>query len=269
MQVLLQDISTYETRTISQACMLTNTKVHRTSLEMLQTLFDFKAELCRGDLMPVGSVEFVSECFKIMGIHQIPLWYSYPKVLNLFLNRNIVVRSVSYVHNMLQSQPIVPALSPIFIKPAAKLKLFNGFIFYPDRDRAEYDEHDREQWDIVMAFRGKELIFVSNVVDFLSEWRYYIDDNKIIGSARYDDGPDEALSPELTVVHQMIEAMQTDHPYTLDVGRLSTGETALVETNDAWAIGLYGRALEPRVYLNFLGKRWKSIVEKQLTSKQN
>jgi len=59
------------------------------------------------------------------------------------------------------------------------------------------------------------------------------------------------------------------YPYTLDVGRLSTGGTALVETNDAWAIGLYGKALTPRVYLDFLGKRWKSIVEKHLTSNQN
>jgi len=266
MQVLLQDVSTYETRAISLACMLTDTKIHRTSLGMLQTLFDFKTELLTGDLMPVGSVEFVSECLTIMGINESPLWSTYPDELNDFLHRNIVVRSISYVRTMLQ--PRAPAMRPIFIKPAVQLKLFNGFVFYPDKKREEYDEHDTEQWDIVMSAPYKELVYVSEVVDFHSEWRYYIDDSNIIGSARYDDGPDSALQPDIDVVYQMIEALAITHPYTLDVGRLSTGGTALVETNDAWAIGLYGKALEPKVYLNFLGKRWESIVEKHLTGIQ-
>lgn len=262
MQVLLQDISTHETRTVSQACMLTDTKVHRTSLGMLQTLFDFKAELLRGDLMPVGSVEFVRECFLVMGI-ELPAW-SYPEELESFLQRKITVRTVSYVRTMNQAE----VFTPVFIKPAYQVKLFNGFVYDPSKKREDYDEHDQEQWDIVMSVEYKTLLCISEVVDFQSEWRYYIDDNKIIGSARYDDGPDAALAPELDVVHQMIEAMPINHPYTLDVGRLSTGGTALVETNDAWAIGLYGRALEPKTYLDFLGKRWKSIVEKQLTSNQ-
>ena len=265
MQVLLQDISTYETRTISQACMLSDIKVHRTSLGMLQTLFDFKTELLRGDLMPVGSVEFVRECFSIMDIES-PGWSSYPDELEEFLHRKLKVRSAPYIRIMYTSQAIE---TPVFIKPAYQVKLFNGFVFYPTKKREDYDEHDQEQWDIVMSADNKTLLCISDVVDFHSEWRYYIDDNKIIGSARYDDGPDSALAPEIDVVNQMIEAMPINHPYTLDVGRLSTGGTALVETNDAWAIGLYGKALTPRVYLDFLGKRWKSIVEKHLTSNQN
>ena len=264
MQVLLQDISTYETRAITQACMLTDTKVHRTSLGMLQTLFDFKAELLKGDLMPVGSVEFVSECFSIMGI-DLPRWLTYPEELEEFLCRKTKIQSAGSLRIQNFSQRLE---KPVFIKPA-KLKLFNGFVFYPSRKREDYDEHDQEQFDIVMSLDSSSILYVSEVVDFHSEWRYYINDNKIIGSARYDDGPDAALEPELDVVHQMIRAMPISHPYTLDVGRLSTGETALVETNDAWAIGLYGRALEPKVYLDFLGKRWQSIIEKQLTSNQN
>lgn len=263
MQVLLQDISTYETRAISQACMLTDVKVHRTSLGMLQTLFDFKAELLRGELMPVGSVEFVSECFSVMGI-DLPNWLTYPEELEEFLHRKTKIRSATYLRMQNFSQGLA---KPVFIKPV-KLKLFNGFVFYPSRKREDYDEHDQEQLDIVMSLDSSSILYVSEVVDFQSEWRYYIDDNKIIGSARYDDGPDAALAPEMDVVLQMIEAMPMSHPYTLDVGRLSTGGTALVETNDAWAIGLYGRALEPKAYLNFLGKRWKSIVEKHLTSNQ-
>jgi hypothetical protein len=230
---------------------------------MLQTLFDFKAELLHGDLMPVGSVEFVSECFSIIGI-QSPAWSSYPEELESFLQRRIKVRSGAYLRSMNQAEGI----NPVFIKPADQVKLFNGFIFYPYKKREDYDEHDQEQWDIVMSVDYKTLLCFSEIVDFHSEWRYYIDGNKIIGSVRYDDGPDAALPPEMDVVLQMIEAMPMSHPYTLDVGRLSTGVTALVEINDAWAIGLYGRALEPKAYLNFLGKRWKSIVEKHLTSNQ-
>ena len=47
------------------------------------------------------------------------------------------------------------------------------------------------------------------------------------------------------------------------------GKTVLVEVNDAWAIGLYGRALDPKDYLNFLGNRWKTIVQKELTRNAN
>jgi hypothetical protein len=44
------------------------------------------------------------------------------------------------------------------------------------------------------------------------------------------------------------------------MGVLSTGETAIVEVNDFWAIGLYDRALNPRVYLDLLQRRWNALV---------
>jgi hypothetical protein len=49
------------------------------------------------------------------------------------------------------------------------------------------------------------------------------------------------------------------HPFACDVGVLSNGLTAIVEINDAWAIGLYGKCLQPREYTDFLFTRWKSI----------
>lgn len=261
MQVLLQNLSTYETRAISQACMLTDTPVHRASLEMLKHLFNFETELKRGDLIPVGSVEFVRECMHIMGIEE-PEWYCYPEKLESFLQRNVSIVTAAYV----RSHTGYTKAAPCFIKPADQTKLFNGFVWYPNNRNEDYNEHDIEQLEIVQTLDYKTRIYLSEIVDFHSEWRFYIDDNKIIGSARYDDGNEDALPPELDVVYQMIEAMPMLHPYTLDVGRLSTGGTALVEVNDAWAIGLYGRALEPKAYLEFLGKRWQSIVKKSLTT---
>ena len=45
--------------------------------------------------------------------------------------------------------------------------------------------------------------------------------------------------------------------YALDVGVLSTGETALVEVNDAYGIGAYGIAAEH--YYTFLKARWDEL----------
>ena len=82
----------------------------------------------------------------------------------------------------------------------------------------------------------------------------------ILGSARYDsEGHDDAPSPCLDVVRACVATMGLGHPYVLDFGVLANGETALVEANDAFAIGLYRGALSPRQYLAFLQARWSFL----------
>ena len=47
--------------------------------------------------------------------------------------------------------------------------------------------------------------------------------------------------------------------YTLDVGVLDPGVTALVEVNDGFSAGCYG--LRPDLYVKFLADRWCQMVD--------
>lgn len=260
MKVLLQNTNTHEVRTINHACMLTDTPVFRASLEMLKNIFDFKIELQRGDMMPVGSVEFVREVFKIMDIEE-PEFKPYPEALDLFLFRNLSIKSVSYIRTMVKDRYKLP----LFLKPLVTKK-FNGFILDPLKAMKEYNDHDKEQLLILETLSYKDLVYVSDCVEFQSEYRYYVDKNTILGYTRYDsDGLDNAPEPNSKIVLEMIRTFNYQNPYALDVGVLKNGQTCLVECNDAWALGLYGHSLSPRVYLEFLGNRWKTIVNKSLT----
>lgn len=123
------------------------------------------------------------------------------------------------------------------------------------------EQHDREQHLAFMAMPADAPVWISEPVQWLSEWRYYVANNAVVGRARYDSNEDEAPEPDEYTVKKCIRDMATSHPYVLDFGVLSTGETALVEANDAWAIGLYAEALSPRDYLYFLRSRWRILFK--------
>ena len=259
MKVLLQDVDTYETMTIRQACLMNDIPVYRTSIDMLKHIFDFRVELLRGEILPVGSVEFVTQCLNTMGITPnlgMDMFYTYPKFLEHYLHRKVIANMAGIA--------MMSAEEPIFVKPTL-VKQFNGFVFVPGQAIENYDEHDREQLNYLVNDGVSDVIYVSEVVQFVSEYRYYIDGDTILGSARYDPyGEDDAPEPDINVVREMVKLASlvfTNPQYALDVGVLSTGETALVECNDGWALGLYKGALTPKQYLDFLGKRWQGFVQ--------
>ena len=85
-------------------------------------------------------------------------------------------------------------------------------------------------------------VWFSSPVCFLSEVRYYILGDEIVGDGRYDeDGAEEAPLPDLSVVQRAVDRMRPQclAAYALDFGVLDTGETALVEVSDAWSTGYY------------------------------
>lgn len=197
--------------------------------------------------MPVGSVEYVRECMELAGI-AVPSAESYPKPLARFLHRK-VWRS--------RGLPKMRA----FIKPAQTCKLFTGFVYDPGKSREAYTPHDQEQLDRVLRLPVDVPLYVSEEVVWVSEWRYYIQRGQLIGQGRYDiDGAEKAPQPSVAVLRACVDAMGRDKVMAIDLGVLSTGQTALVEATDAWAVGLYGRALEPRQYLAFLSSRWAQIA---------
>lgn len=242
--ILLQDISTVEVRTVLHGSMLMdNVEVVRSNIKDLPNL-----DLSK-NMIPVGSVEFVSDYMALIGVN-IPKFETYPSVLNKYLNREIRKTTFSEIKNT----------DKCFIKPV-KLKQFNGFVYDRPKLFEQYSDHDKDQLLILNKNLNIE-VWMSDIIEFESEWRYYINRGVVIGSARYDpDGADDAKSPNLAIVRNAVIDMNLNHPYTLDFGVLKDGSTVLVEANDAWAIGYYKNSMSSKEYVKFLVDRWNVIVK--------
>lgn len=243
-KVLIQNVSSVETRTISQACMLSNgIEVKRADISDLQHMTD---DL--NGFMPVGSVEFIREFMKISGIIE-PENISYPSSIKPMYQRKIEKTTAKEAKLIDGSY---------FVKPVTT-KLFTGFLMC---DREFEDQFDIEQFAKYATLPQETEVWISEIVNFVSEYRYYVQDKKIIGMARYDQNEyEDAPVPDAYFVKSVVDSLPFNHPYTVDIGVLDTGESAVVECNDAWAIGLYGKALAPKDYLLFLSNRWQSILD--------
>lgn len=199
-----------------------------------------------GECLPVGSVEFLRCAMQIARIRE-PQNMSYPEGAQRFLGRTI--------RKLIAGQVV----GKWFVKPLAT-KAFTGFVFDSMTGHLAYCQSLRASHLAFLAMPADTLVWVSEPVDFQSEWRFYVQQGKVIGSARYDPtGADDAPVPDQRIVLDCIEAVGFDTPFAADFGVLQCGSTVLVEVNDAWSLGLYGKALEPLAYLQFLHARWQSL----------
>ena len=246
--------STVEIATIRVAAMLLDIPTLSCTLEDLDAKEagnPVKHAICQGAL-PVGSVEFIQAAMRVRGL-VLPEWNCYPPELSNHLHRRVWRSTVAQA----VSGPRV------FVKPLA-LKCFTGFV-YPGVGATLSGDDDLEDYQALMALPPDAAVWLSEPVMWVSEYRYYIAPDEsgkqhILGCARYDQhGEDNASTPASDVVRTCIELLPSDQPYALDIGVLSTGQTAIVELNDSWAIGLYERALKPREYLCFLSHRWINL----------
>lgn len=252
--VLLQPTASAEVRAVVHAALLGSIPVLRVQAGAIA---DHARALSSRSALPVGSVEYLAEAMRVAGIRA-PEPVSYPPALSWMLRR-VVSR-----HPVGALRAAWAARGPAFVKPV-QTKLFTGFVVDPGRVDADYSEHDREQLRALASLPEHCEVWVSEPVAWLSEWRYYVLDGTILGVARYDpEGADDAPAPDAEVVRQAVQAMAaTDggglRSFGLDIGVLADGRTALVECNDAWALGLYGRSVEPRQYLQMLWARWQQL----------
>jgi hypothetical protein len=101
------------------------------------------------------------------------------------------------------------------------------------------------------------------VVKWRNEYRVYVLKNEMLSVCQYDEGCDEEMI-DLKVVNDAIKLLKNSSDnkisYAFDWGLLSTGETALVESNDAWSIGAY-KGISYEDYFCFLKYRWKEIIK--------
>jgi hypothetical protein len=139
--------------------------------------------------------------------------------------------------------------APVFVKPSARTKRFTGLVLGGGDD-----------WRIA-GTPGREPVWCSDVVEWISEWRCYVIGSRLRYVA-YCDGTRDAALDE-TVVLDAIARLAEDpnHPtaYAIDFGVLSTGETALIEMNDGFSIGAYDN-VSPQIYLEMIEARWVQLV---------
>lgn len=196
----------------------------------------------------VGSVEFVREALGHFGIVE-PDPMDYDNRIKDLLNRHIELMSVGR------------ALSRVvrfFVKPC-KGRAFTGFIRDP-LDEYEYS-HDFEQFNKFLALPGDEKVWVSEVVNFVAEWRVYVLKGKVLAVCRYDANEEE-FEPCQQFIQECVSRFDGE-TLAIDVGLDDYGQFSIVEINDAWAIGFY-KGISERDYFSFLLARWEEILKSKI-----
>ncbi|MHB1665968.1 ATP-grasp domain-containing protein [Thiomonas sp.] len=194
--------------------------------------------------MPVGSVRFVLDAFHAQGLPEPPVIH-YPKPLRsfCFMGRRVARMSLAEARRKALAQPL-------WCKADGHEKPF------PPGTPLDLDPELPDELPV----------WAAPPVTFLSEWRFYIAQQRILFSERYDPyGVEEAPRPDLEMVTAMLSqprwALDAPAGYSLDVGVLANGRTVLVEVNDGWALGFYGRmSLEHcRMYRDLLVQRYLEL----------
>ncbi|RSI94179.1 ATP-grasp domain-containing protein [Streptococcus mitis] len=185
-------------------------------------------------------VDYISETralLKMMGLN-VPV-YDYPIELKEFYGRNIYEGVLGEIVN-------IPDNWGKFIKPKAGSKVFTG--------RVVNGTHDL----IGIGLPFDYPIWISEVVEFIAEWRCFVLDGQVLDVRPYTG--DYHSHFDASVIDEAISCWKdTPIAYGLDIGVTRDGRTLVVEVNDGYALGNYG--LSPLNSINFHKARWKEMVK--------
>jgi len=185
-------------------------------------------------------VDYITETralLKMMGL-DVPV-YDYPIELNEFYGRKIYAGILGEIVN-------IPDNWGKFIKPKAGSKVFTGRVVNGTNNL------------IGIGLPFDYPIWISEVVEFIAEWRCFVLDGQVLDVRPYTGDYHVHLDP--SVIDEAISCWK-DAPvaYGLDIGVTSDGRTLVVEVNDGYALGNYG--LSPLNSINFHKARWKEMVK--------
>lgn len=190
----------------------------------------------------VGGTTTVHMALRQIGIEP-PLPLNLPDSLRKFAGRNIWSTTLGKLREDVAARDF----QPCFIKPAEATKSFPGFVV---KEASDLDQVSHLQ-DNDMPLQASEPF------PFLTEWRYFVHKQTVVGSAHY--AGDWSLHPAPEVVKSAI-AQYAEAPvaYAIDFAVTENQKTVLVEANDAFALGAHG--IDPLVYASMLEHRWLEIT---------
>ncbi|OJT17469.1 hypothetical protein BO221_46030 [Archangium sp. Cb G35] len=196
------------------------------------------------ETLVAGDVPSVLGALAQLGLEPPPT-NDYPRSLELFLHRRLWTSTVrSLVAGIEDSSS-----PPVFAKPRGRKKRFTGHVF-------------GTQEDLLYLQRASlnTPILCSEVVRWLSEYRVFVIRGRIVGIRHY--AGDKAIRVDEAEVERAVRAVEAagegTAAYGVDFGVLETGQTALVEWNDGFALGSYG--LDRSLYTELTLTRWEELM---------
>lgn len=195
------------------------------------------------DTLIVGYVDTFLTALQQLGISP-PSTNDYPPALHSFFHRRIWESTLQWLHS-----GILEGHEAIFAKPKGRKKRFTGHVFRHVDDLRHTEGASKNT-----------PIWCSDVVEWLSEYRIFINKGEIVGIHHYAGDisvkvNEKIIADALTLFESSGEATAG---YALDFGVLADGTTALVEWNDGFSLGSYG--LDKKFYTDLLIARWVELV---------
>ena len=193
------------------------------------------------ETLVVGGAGAVRYALSGLGV-QSPTIDDLPEILSEFRGRNVWQSSLGDVRALYNEQG-----PSVFVKPLRDPKAF------PARVISAF--HDI----IPSAHLPDEMpVLVSEPVDFISEWRFFVLHQKVVGAGWYSGEP--LRFPDCDVVEAAVRVWGANAPagYGIDFGVIADGRTVLVEVNEGYSLGCLG--LRPILYSQILEARWNELM---------
>ena len=201
---------------------------------------EFEGLTLTREMLVVGGVPVVKRALEKLDV-AFPSLPSIPASLAGFARREI------WHANLATVRAAVEGGERLFIKPAAdQLKQFPGHVISGFGDLVTTAGFDNDT-EVVCA----------QVLDMRSEYRVYVHHSEVLGCKHY--WGDFRLFPDFRFIDAAIAAFrEAPVAYAIDFAVLADGSTALIEVNDAFALGSYG--LQPMLYARLLEARWQQLM---------
>lgn len=165
--------------------------------------------------VPMGTVEF---CLPVMGEHRVDF---FPGFLHSWLNRKVWKEDGGN------------ARKGVFVKDATRWK-------------SDFESRVFEKMEPVCLGEW----WVSEVVTFVQEWRYYVAGGELVATGWYAGDDEDEPAPAVGV------DWPANFSGAVDFGRLDDGRIALVEAHAPFACGWYGE--HHKDYAEWLWRAWQT-----------
>lgn len=165
-----------------------------------------------------------------------------PPALEPWFGREVWTSTLGEIRRRLQTEP---EAFPLHVKPALDDRLFSGVLVRAFRDLVP-----------LAAVDPSAAVLVQAPLEFVSEWRAYVSEGQILRVCNYLGDP--LRFPDRAVLEAGLAAFDpAPVAYGADWGVTSSGQTLLVEINDAYALGNYG--LLGHELAAFMEARWREL----------